>query len=69
MVEKAKHSAIVARETAMRSDPLRRMGLRPTRSTRKIATSVTRTLITEVNTLIPKDDDSSNPTDCHSVVE
>ena len=45
------------------------MGFRPTRSTRKMATRVTSTFVTDVKTLIANELLSSKPTDCHRLVE
>ena len=69
VVENAKETAIRASETVISSEPVSRMGFRPTRSTRKIAIRVTSTLVTEVITLVRNESDSENPTACQSVVE
>ena len=56
-------------DTVMRIEPVRRMGLRPTRSTSTIATIVTSTFVTDVMTLIRREFCSVKPTARHSVVE
>ncbi len=68
-VAKANERAIAPSETVISTEPVRRMGLRPTLSTRKIATNVTTTLVTEVMTEISSELLSSKPTAFHRVVE
>ena len=53
----------------MRIEPVRRIGFRPTRSTRKMATKVTTTLVIEVITEISSELLSSKPTAFQRVVE
>ena len=67
--ENTNEIAISPSETAIITEPVSRMGFRPTRSTRKIAMSVTSTFVIEVTTLIVNESLSSNPTDCHRLVE
>ena len=47
---KANEIAIAASDTVISTDPMSRIGLRPTRSTSTIATMVTRTFVTDVMT-------------------
>ncbi|MNI76097.1 hypothetical protein D3C73_1323020 [compost metagenome] len=56
-------------EAAMPMEPVSRMGRRPMRSTKAMATRVTRMLVTEVATEIVSESFSWNPTAFHSVVE
>ena len=53
----------------MPNDPPSSIGLRPTLSTMAMAISVTRTLVTEVMTVIVSESDSLNPTERHRLVE
>ncbi len=56
-------------ETAMPMEPASRMGRRPIRSTRAMATSVTRMLVMDVATEMVSESFSWKPTAFHSVVE
>ena len=60
---------MVPSERAMPTEPASRIGRRPTRSTRAIATRVTRMLVMEVTTEMVSESFSWNPTAFHSVVE
>ncbi len=68
-VPNEKASAMSPRVTVMPTEPTSSMIRRPIRSTSRIATIVTTMLVTEVMTEVRRALDSSNPTDCHSVVE
>ena len=57
------------RETAMPTEPTSRMGRRPIRSTRAMATRVTRMLVTDVATEMVRESSSWKPTAFHRVVE
>ncbi|CAM5659038.1 hypothetical protein KAURM247S_00003 [Kitasatospora aureofaciens] len=58
-----------ARVTAMPAEPIRASGLRPTRSTSRIAITVPRMLMTEPMKLISSELLWSMPTDCHRIDE
>ncbi len=60
---------MVPSDAAMPMEPARRMGRRPIRSTRAMATSVTRMLVMDVATEMVSESFSWNPTAFHSVVE
>ncbi len=66
-VANEKASAIVPSDSAMSTEPVSRIGFRPTRSTRKIAISVTSTFVTLVITLISGA--LVMPTEFHRLVE
>src|SRR6478609_35877 len=61
--------AMVPSERAMPMEPASRMGRRPIRSTRAIATRVTRMFVMAVATEMVRESFSWNPTAFHSVVE
>ena len=60
---------MVPSERAMPMEPASMIGRRPIRSTRAIATSVTRMLVTAVATEMVSESFSWKPTAFHSVVE
>ena len=68
-VAEPKASAMVPSERAMPMEPASMMGRRPIRSTRAIATSVTRMLVTAVATEMVSESFSWKPTAFHRVVE
>ena len=62
-------TAIVPSVTAMPLDPINSSGLRPILSISAMAISVVRMLVTDVITVIVKDEFSPNPTACHNTLE
>jgi hypothetical protein len=62
-------SAMAASESAMPTEPASRMGRRPIRSTRAMATRVTRMFVMEVATEMASESFSWKPTAFHRVVE
>ncbi len=62
-------SAITPSDIAMPTDPVSRIGRRPTLSTSRMATIVTTTLVTDVITVISRELLSVKPTAFQSVVE
>ncbi len=61
--------AMMASDSVMPTDPVSRIGRRPTLSMSAIAMNVTATFVTDVMVETRNDWLSSNPTACQSVVE